>query len=174
MDKTGFRSNHSGGILGGISNGNEIIFRFVVKPTPSINISQKTVTKSGEETIFKAKGRHDTCIVLRILPVAKAMVKLVLVDAICHQKLISGENFNIVDYREALDKIDEDILIALARRKKISEKVKEFKQKNKIDIEDKNRENELISTLKEKANLWKINTEFIKNIWQLILENSKK
>ena len=174
MDKTGFRSNHSGGILGGISNGNEIIFRFVVKPTPSINISQKTVTKSGEETIFKAKGRHDTCIVPRILPVAKAMVKLVLVDAICHQKLISGENFNIVDYREALDKIDEDILIALARRKKISEKVKEFKQKNKIDIEDKNRENELISTLKEKANLWKINTEFIKNIWQLILENSKK
>jgi len=174
MDKTGFRSNHSGGILGGISNGNDINFRFVVKPTPSINILQKTVSKSGKEIIFQAKGRHDTCIVPRILPVAKAMVKLVLADAISYQKLITDEKLTLTDYRETLDKIDEDILVALARRKKISEKVKEFKQKNKIDIEDKNRENELISTLKEKADLWKINTKFIENIWQLILENSKK
>jgi len=146
----------------------------VVKPTPSINILQKTVSKSGKEIIFQAKGRHDTCIVPRILPVAKAMVKLVLADAISHQKLITDEKLTLTDYRETLDKIDEDILVALARRKKISEKVKEFKQKNKIDIEDKNRENELISTLKEKADLWKINTKFIENIWQLILENSKK
>ena len=174
MDKDGFITNHSGGILGGISTGNDLIFRFVVKPTSSINILQKTITKDNKEVEFKSQGRHDTCIIPRIIPVAEAMIKLVLADAISHQKLISNENLNLEDFREAIDKIDEDILIAIGRRQKISELIGKFKQENELQIEDKNREKELLTKLKQKAKLWNIDEKLITNIWRIILQESKR
>lgn len=81
QDRTGYSSNHAGGILGGMSNGNEIVVRIAVKPTPSIRKPQRTLTLSGEETEIRIEGRHDPCIVPRILPVAECMLALVLVDA---------------------------------------------------------------------------------------------
>lgn len=84
-DRTGFLSNHCGGILGGISNGNTIIVRCAVKPTPSIALPQRTITTSSEETVISIKGRHDPCIVPRVLPVAEAMLALVLFDALLEQ-----------------------------------------------------------------------------------------
>ncbi len=174
MNKDGFITNHNGGILGGISTGNELIFRFAVKPTPSINIIQKTVTKDNREVEFKSHGRHDTCIIPRIIPVAEAMIKLVLSDAISHQKLISNENLQLSDYREAIDKIDEDILTALGRRQKISELIGKFKRENKLQIENKEREEKLLAILKQKAKLWNIDESFVTNIWNNILSESKK
>lgn len=85
VDRTGFLSNHCGGILGGISNGNTIIVRCAVKPTPSIALPQRTITTSSEETVISIKGRHDPCIVPRVLPVAEAMLALVLFDALLEQ-----------------------------------------------------------------------------------------
>jgi chorismate synthase len=86
MDRTGFLSNHAGGILGGISSGAEIVVRLAVKPTASISLPQKTITKEGKETIIQVKGRHDPCIVPRALPVAEAMLALVLADALLEQE----------------------------------------------------------------------------------------
>ena len=80
MTKSGFASNHAGGILGGISTGQEIVVRIAVKPTPSISIPQKTRDIHGNEVEISVKGRHDPCIVPRILPVAEAMLALVLAD----------------------------------------------------------------------------------------------
>ena len=174
MNKDGFITNHNGGILGGISTGNELSIRVVVKPTPSINIIQKTVTKDNKEVEFKSHGRHDTCIIPRIIPVAKAMIKLVLADAISHQKLISSKKLVFSDYREAIDKIDEDILVALGRRQKISELIGKLKQESKLQIEDKDREEELLDMLKQKAELWNINESLITNIWDIIISDSKK
>ncbi len=174
MNKKGFITNHNGGIIGGISTGNDLIFRFAVKPTPSINITQKTVTKDNKEVEFKSHGRHDICIIPRIIPVAEAMIKLVLSDAISHQKLISNENLQLSDYREAIDKIDEDILTALGRRQKISELIGKVKRENKIQIEDKEREEELLTRLKQKAKLWNIDESLVTNIWNNILSESKK
>ena len=77
----GFGSNHAGGILGGISSGQEIIVRIAVKPTPSIRHPQKSITVSGAPVTITVPGRHDPCIVPRIRPVAEAMLALVLVDA---------------------------------------------------------------------------------------------
>jgi chorismate synthase len=174
MGKEGFLSNHSGGILGGISTGQNIIFRFAIKPTSSINIEQKTVSHTGEEVIFKSSGRHDTCIIPRIIPVARAMIKLVLADAISYQKLIDNAKLEINDFREAIDKIDEDILIGLLRRQEISKLIGEYKKKNNLKIEDKNREKELLEKLKLKAKTWGFSEGQVSTLWKIILENSKK
>jgi len=77
----GFLSNHAGGILGGISSGQDIVLRLAVKPTPSIARPQRTVDLEGRECIIEIKGRHDPCLCPRIAPVAEAMAALVLADA---------------------------------------------------------------------------------------------
>jgi len=174
MNKNGFFTNYHGGILGGISTGNDLIFRFVVKPTSSINITQKTVTKDNKEVEFKSHGRHDTCIIPRIIPVAMAMIKLVLADALSYQKLIAGKKLQLTDYREAIDKIDEDILIAIGRRQKISKLVGKFKRENKLQVENKDREEELLAKLKQKGKLWNIDESLVVDIWNIIISESKK
>ncbi|MDX1809164.1 MAG: chorismate synthase [Sulfurospirillaceae bacterium] len=80
MSKEGFLSNRSGGILGGISNGDDINVKIYFKPTPSIFLDQKTVDIQGEEQICSLKGRHDPCIAIRGSVVAEAMAAIVMVD----------------------------------------------------------------------------------------------
>lgn len=75
-----FASNHAGGILGGISTGQEIITRFAVKPTSSILTPQQTITKDLENSEILTKGRHDPCVGIRAVPVGEAMLACVLAD----------------------------------------------------------------------------------------------
>ena len=75
-----FLSNHSGGILGGISNGDTIVARMAIKPTSSMLTPVRSVTKSGEEIDVRTKGRHDPCVGIRAVPVAEAMLACVLAD----------------------------------------------------------------------------------------------
>ncbi len=74
------RTNRSGGIQGGISNGEAIVFRVAFKPTATILQSQKTVTNDGQDTTLAARGRHDACVLPRAVPMVEAMVHLVLAD----------------------------------------------------------------------------------------------
>ncbi len=74
------RSNRSGGIQGGISNGEDIVFRVAFKPTATVLREQATVTNAGEETTLSARGRHDPCVLPRAVPMVEAMVHLVLAD----------------------------------------------------------------------------------------------
>jgi len=76
----GFESNHSGGILGGISNGDDIVLNVYFKPTPSIFQEQHTVTTANEEVDFSLKGRHDPCVAVRGTVVCEAMAALVIAD----------------------------------------------------------------------------------------------
>jgi len=85
MTKDGFASNHAGGILGGISSGQDIVVRIAVKPTASIAKMQKTRDIHGNVVDISVGGRHDPCIVPRILPVAEAMLALVLADCMLEQ-----------------------------------------------------------------------------------------
>ncbi len=75
-----FLSNHAGGILGGISTGQDIVIRFAVKPTSSILTPMRTVTRKGKNTEVSTKGRHDPCVGIRGVPVGEAMVACVLAD----------------------------------------------------------------------------------------------
>ncbi|MCC0176713.1 chorismate synthase [Waterburya agarophytonicola K14] len=77
-------SNRSGGVQGGISNGENIVIRVAFKPTATIGKEQKTVTKDGEETSLAAKGRHDPCVLPRAVPMVEAMVALVLCDRLLY------------------------------------------------------------------------------------------
>ena len=74
------KTNNSGGIQGGISNGEEIYFRVAFKPVPTIMQDQQTVDKQGNNVVFKAKGRHDPCVLQRALPVVESMAALVIAD----------------------------------------------------------------------------------------------
>ncbi len=75
-----FLSNNAGGILGGISTGQDVVVRFAVKPTSSILLSQPTVTVQGKNTTVSTKGRHDPCVGIRAVPIGEAMLALVLAD----------------------------------------------------------------------------------------------
>ena len=75
-----FLSNHAGGILGGISSGQDIVARFAVKPTSSILTPRQTINRDGTETEIVTKGRHDPCVGIRAVPVAIAMTACVLAD----------------------------------------------------------------------------------------------
>jgi len=86
--RTGFKSNHAGGILGGISNGADIIVRLAVKPPSSISSPQQTVDVSGNDRTIEVRGRHDPCICPRVVPVAEAMMSMVLADAFMRQEVI--------------------------------------------------------------------------------------
>jgi len=78
--KANFKSNNAGGILGGISSGQNIIVSFAVKPTSSILISQRTIDKFGKNTSISVKGRHDPCVGIRAVPIGEAMMHCVLLD----------------------------------------------------------------------------------------------
>ncbi len=85
-----FNSNHAGGILGGISSGQDVVVRFAVKPTSSILTPRKTITKSGEETEIITKGRHDPCVGIRAVPVAEAMAATVILDHLLLDRAQTG------------------------------------------------------------------------------------
>ncbi len=80
MRASGFESNHAGGILGGISNGDTVRARMALKPTSSISSPRPTVDIHGNETEITTKGRHDPCVGIRAVPIAEAMLSLVLAD----------------------------------------------------------------------------------------------
>jgi chorismate synthase len=85
-----FLSNHAGGILGGISSGQDVVVRFAVKPTSSILIPRRTIDRHGNETEILTKGRHDPCVGIRAVPVGEAMMACVLADHLLRHRGVYG------------------------------------------------------------------------------------
>ena len=86
-----FKSNNAGGILGGISSGQEIKLSFAVKPTSSILKSRKTIDKFGKNTSISVKGRHDPCVGIRAVPIGEAMAHCVILDHYLMNKAQCGK-----------------------------------------------------------------------------------
>ena len=85
------RTNRSGGIQGGISNGEDIVVRAAFKPTATILMPQETVDIEGQPTTLQARGRHDPCVLPRAVPIVEAMLALVLADHCLRQRALRGE-----------------------------------------------------------------------------------
>jgi chorismate synthase len=93
MTPEGFLSNNAGGILGGISTGQDIVVTIAVKPTSSIRLDRRSIDKAGHPVIVNTHGRHDPCVGIRATPIAEAMVALVLID---HALLHRAQNADVV------------------------------------------------------------------------------
>ena len=89
---SGFASNHAGGILGGISNGEDIVAHIALKPTSSITKPGQTINRQGEPVEVVTKGRHDPCVGIRAVAIAEAMLAIVLMDHLLRQR---GQNGHI-------------------------------------------------------------------------------
>jgi chorismate synthase len=86
LERVGVRSNHSGGIQGGISNGQDIYFNVAFKPVATIMQDQQSVDKDGNTTTVKGKGRHDPCVLPRAVPIVESMGALVLADFVLRSR----------------------------------------------------------------------------------------
>ncbi|MEM6489558.1 MAG: chorismate synthase [Pseudomonadota bacterium] len=91
-DRPSFAANHAGGILGGISTGQDVVVRFAVKPTSSILTPRRTIDTEGVESDLVTKGRHDPCVGIRAVPVGEAMMACVLLDHVLMHRGQVGEN----------------------------------------------------------------------------------
>jgi chorismate synthase len=91
MRLDGFTSNHAGGILGGITSGQDVVASIALKPTSSIMVPGRSVNVAGEETEVRTKGRHDPCVGIRATPIAEAMVALVLMDHALRHRAQCGD-----------------------------------------------------------------------------------
>ena len=90
-DRVRTKTNRSGGVQGGISNGEHVVFRVAFKPTATIMTEQETVNSSGEETTLEGRGRHDPCVLPRAVPIVEAMAALVMCDHAIRQRGQCGD-----------------------------------------------------------------------------------
>ncbi|MGH8117530.1 MAG: chorismate synthase, partial [Rhodanobacteraceae bacterium] len=91
MSLDGFTSDHAGGILGGISSGQDLLASIAVKPASSILVPGRSVNLAGEEVEVRTKGRHDPCVGIRATPIAEAMLALVLMDQALRHRAQCGD-----------------------------------------------------------------------------------
>ena len=110
------RTNHAGGVLGGISTGEDLVMRIVVKPPSSVRKAQETINRQGKPVTLKMTGRHDPCICPRIVPVAETMVALVLIDHLLLQERLQHPEDG-KDSAEKIETIEMQILLLLAQRR---------------------------------------------------------
>ena len=87
----GFASNHAGGVLGGISTGQELVVRIAIKPTSSIRLPRASIDRHGAPTTVETHGRHDPCVGIRATPIAEAMLALVVMDHALRQRAQCGD-----------------------------------------------------------------------------------
>jgi chorismate synthase len=86
LSPQGFRSNHAGGVLGGISTGQELVARIAIKPTSSIRTPRASIDRAGQPTTVETFGRHDPCVGIRATPIAEALLALVVMDHALRQR----------------------------------------------------------------------------------------
>lgn len=87
----GFASNHAGGILGGISTGQDVVVRLAIKPTSSIRLPKNSIDRAGQSTVVETHGRHDPCVGIRAAPIAEALLALVVMDHLLRHRAQCGD-----------------------------------------------------------------------------------
>ncbi len=167
------RTNHAGGVLGGISNGMPLVMRIAVKPPSSIRKTQESINQQGEPVSFSIGGRHDPCICPRVVPVAEAMVALVLLDMILLQERLSQQK-DLNRLRDAIDTIDTQLLLLLARRCHLTRQIGRLKEAEGRAVEDRDREQHLMEKWRTLGAQLNLPRELVTRVVEEILRASKK
>ena len=174
MGRGGFKTNHAGGILGGISTGQEIRARIAVKPTPSIEKEQATIDVLGRERRISVSGRHDVCICPRIVPVAEAMMALVLYDALLSQRNIEETAGDLECLRGQIDSVDHRLIQLLVERGRISQAVGRWKKQRGLAIRDRRRETDMVEQRARWAEELGLSGEIIRRLFPHVLKTSRQ
>ncbi len=167
------RTNHAGGTLGGITTGEDLVLRIAVKPTSSIHKPQQTVTIEGEPVEFRTGGRHDPCICPRVVPVAEAMVALVLIDHLLMQERLE-QTGELEHLREHINTIDTQLLLLLAQRKHLVQKIGRIKSQADLPVQDPEREKFVYNQWRAFARELGLEEEWVQELANLILQYSRK
>ncbi len=185
LSPNGFLSNNAGGVLGGISNGMPIVVRLTVKPTPSVSVNQRTMNMNGQPMNLRTTGRHDACICPRIVPVAEAMLSIVLLDALMqqlqrevlmeHLGLPSPEEIHhIGELRERISQIDTRILHLLSMRFGYAKRIGKLKLEQSLPVLDDTREKTLRKMYDTLAQQYGLSSKFVQDLFTEIIEESKR
>jgi chorismate synthase len=167
------KTNFSGGILGGISNGEDIVVRVAVKPPSSIPKAQQTVDTRGRKRTITVEGRHDPCLCPRVVPVVESMVAMVIADHMLRQGMTRKKE-GVSALRKQIDFIDEMLIILLSQRQELVHEVGLWKRKNNISIPDRRRENAILSHQLSLAREIQLDPEFIKAVYHSVFLHSRR
>jgi chorismate synthase len=166
------KTNHSGGVLGGISTGQDLILRLAVKAPSSIKKEQTTVDNQGNEVKLSIEGRHDPCICPRVVPVAEAVAALVILDLILVQNAISDKNENIEKVKSELDTVDAQLMLLIKRRQVLEAKLKKIHLESSSKSELRSYVTRVQSELKKIARELELDEERLTEIWNNINERN--
>jgi chorismate synthase len=166
------RTNHAGGVLGGITNGEEIVIRVAVKPPSSIPKKQHTVDLHGSDAMISVEGRHDPCLCPRVVPVVESMIAVVIADHLMRQSLLRGLK-GVAPIRRQIDTIDDMIMLLLGERQALVRDIGRIKRASRSPIPDRRREREIMRKrlgLLQDAGLTK---ELVAMMYKAIFEHSR-
>jgi chorismate synthase len=160
------KTNHSGGVLGGISTGQNFVLRLAIKAPSSIKKEQRTVDNQGNEVSLSIDGRHDPCICPRVVPVAEAMAALVILDLMLVQNSIANKKDDIENVKKMLTTFDTQLLLLLKRRQQLEADLKRMDSGSSFGSLDERFQSEL---KKVSSQLGLDETKMIE-IWNNIIE----
>jgi len=168
------RTNFAGGILGGISNGEDIVVRVAVKPPSSIPKAQKTVDTKGRARTIKVEGRHDPCLCPRAVPVIESMIALVIADHLMRQQLLKAGSSSLLRLRKEIDLTDDMLMMLLNERQRLVQEVGQLKKKKGLPVPDRKREQEIILRRLSFAAEAGLDKTFVKRIYSAIFDNARR
>ncbi len=167
------KTNYAGGILGGISNGEDIVVRVAVKPPSSIPKAQSTIDLKGRSRKITVEGRHDPCLCPRVVPVVESMIALVLADHLVRQEMLRPRD-SLAAVRKRIDFVDDMLMVLLGQRQDLVREVGRLKKSRNVPISDPRREREIIRkrlSLVSDANL---DPGFVRKVFQAVFQDARK
>src|ERR1041384_4375749 len=167
------KTNYAGGILGGISNGEDIVVRVAVKPPSSIPKAQSTIDLKGRSRKISVEGRHDPCLCPRVVPVVESMIALVLADHLVRQQLLRRIG-SLGSVRREIDFTDDMLMVLLSRRQELVREVGRLKGKGKVPIPDPRRERQIMRKRLALAGEANLTPEFVKAVYKAVFEHSRR
>jgi chorismate synthase len=166
------RTNYAGGVLGGISNGEDIVVRVAVKPPSSIPKTQRTIDRSGRSRAITVRGRHDPCICPRVVPVVESMIAVVIAEHVMRQALLKKRTA-VQRVREEIDLTDGMIVLLLSHRQDLVREVGKWKRQHHLPVSDTRRERHILQSILALADEAHLDASFLRRIYRSIFEYSR-